>query len=293
MRNSERLIAARWPRLLRPVVVPLVLLVSGCAHYAPDQLAYRDRLESGFLTEEDTERFSTPDAQRLMRSADANEAMQLQAQQPTTDTRLLHAVLANDVHAAKALLAEPGVSPNDADGWGNTAFLAAARLGNVEMLRLLLKAGADVNGRGGNMSPLAAAALHGQTQAVQLLLRQHADVNSAGANGRSPLLNALELDHVETVKALLAGGANSRQLNANGENVLTIAVRKNLPEMLTAFLAQGVPVDMLDREGHSALYWSAFYHLDALSSVLREHGAQTNQMAVDLRPGQPYYQPED
>ena len=284
----------RYLHWLKPTLPMLaVLLVGGCAHFTSEQLAYRDRLESGFLTEEDTVRFSTPDAQRLVRSSDANEAMQLKAQQPAVDARLLQAVLANDVPAAKALLAQPDVSPNDADVWGNTAFVAAARLGNVDMLRTLLKAGADVNGRGGDMPPLAAAALHGQTPAVQLLLRQHAEVDRAGANGLSPLMNALELNHVDTVKALLAGGANTRQLNPNGENVLSIAVRKNLPAMLTVLLDHGVPVDMVDREGHSALYWSTFYQRDGLSSVLRAHGAQTDQMAVELRPGRSYYQTED
>ena len=263
-----------------------VALVSACANYEPERLAYRDRLESGFITPEDVQRFRTPDAQRILRSADANEQMQLRAQPASVE--LQQAVSKGDVAALKGMLALPGVSVNATDEQGNSPLQLAAQSGNVEIMRVLLKAGADVNGRGGEMSPLAASVIHGQTQAVNLLLRQHAKVNQAGANGRTPLFDALELEKLDIAKLLLGNGADYRVLNTNGESVLSLAVRKSQLPMLDMLLRQGVPVDLRDREGHSALYWSNFYRSDEMSTLLRAHGANTDQMVLDVRPGRPY-----
>ena len=263
-----------------------VWLASGCAQYTPEQLAYRDRLESGFLTPEDVQRFRTPDAQRQLRAADSNEQMQLTAQ--PVDVDLLRAVEEGQVAAVKAALAVPGVSANTADARGNTLLLLAARNGQVELLRLLLKAGADVNGRGGDMPPLAAAALHGHTQAVQLLLRAHAQVNQVGANGRTALRNALELHHLDCAALLLAHGADFRSPDADGGNVLVMAVRSNQRDTLEMLLRQGVPADLRDSEGHSALYWADFYQRPELAALLRAHGADATQMVLDVRPGRPY-----
>jgi ankyrin repeat protein len=269
-----------------PLVLLGVLSLTGCANYTPERLAYRDRLESGLLTPDDYLRFKTPAAQRALRSADVNEQMLLLPQRESPE--LLTAVTANDVQAVKALLALPGISVNATDVWGNTPLQLAAGDGNLEMVRMLLKAGADANGRGGAMSPLSVAALHGQTQVVQLLLRYHANVDQTDPTGRTPLWEALEHEQLDCAVQLLTHGANYRLLDAVGRNVLTLAVEKGNLHMLQMLLHQGVPVDLRDAQGHSALYWTDLAQREDLGALLRSRGADVNALVVNVYPGRPY-----
>ena len=290
MPSSDRF-HRRTPRRARPalrasalVLAPLLLL-GGCTHLTPDQLAYRDRLEGGFVTPEDTQCFCTPDAQRLARQGDVGEREALRA--TPADAALLRAVADSQVASVKALLAQ-GALVNAADTWGTTPLLAAARAGDLEVVRLLLKAGADVNGRGGAMTPLAAAALQGNAPLVNLLLQHQADTEQRGANELTPLLDAVTLNQVASAATLVAHGASYRTLNPQGETVLQIAVRDNQPALLTALLDQGVPADLRDRDGHSALYWARYFHRDDLAAVLRARGADAQQLTVEVRHSLPY-----
>ena len=275
-----------FARLHRALLLLPVVIASGCAGYSPERLAYRDRLESGFLTPEDQQRFRTPDALRLARSADANESMLLRSE--PADAALFRAAANDDLTAMKLVLEQPGVFPNAIDSQGNTPLSLAARNGNADMLRLLLKAGADVNGRGGAMPPLAVAALHGQLRAMAVLLAFQADIDLAGANGLSPLWCAVQLNQTAAAELLITHGARYRALNQNGDSMLVQAVRDNQLAMLDTLLRNGVPADLRDSEGHSALYWAQHLHRDSLGTLLVAHGASVDQLVVELRPAHDY-----
>ncbi len=88
----------------------------------------------------------------------------------------------------------------------NTALLSAADDGELQKIRLLITAGADVNTTNddGN-TPLTLAAWRGHTECVKLLLAAPGiDVNLADQYGGSPLCLAAENGHTECVKLLLA-----------------------------------------------------------------------------------------
>ena len=72
----------------------------------------------------------------------------------------------------------------------------AAAHGRLETMRVLIKAGADVNARAGSLphgtstgreTPLYEAAFWGKAAMVQFLLKHGADPNLKDAYGRSPL----------------------------------------------------------------------------------------------------------
>jgi len=70
---------------------------------------------------------------------------------------------------------------------------SAAVTGQIEIARLLLAHGADVNSRGeGGFTTLHEVATNGQVEFAKLLLDNGADVNARGDDGRSPLTIALE-----------------------------------------------------------------------------------------------------
>jgi ankyrin repeat protein len=65
------------------------------------------------------------------------------------------------------------VDAPDRDGW--TPLLMAAKQGHTPMVRTLLDAGADPNGRGSGFTPLVAAGLSGSGKSVAALLAAGAD----------------------------------------------------------------------------------------------------------------------
>ena len=63
----------------------------------------------------------------------------------------------------------------------------AARKGNVEIVKMLLKEGADVNARDKyGRTALYVAAWRGHVEIVKMLLKEGADVNAADNDGNTP-----------------------------------------------------------------------------------------------------------
>jgi ankyrin repeat protein len=91
---------------------------------------------------------------------------------------------------------------------GYSPLLFAARNGNLEMARLLLNAGADINGEAGNgATPLVIATHSGHTSLAVMLLEEGADPDAIGA-GYNPLHAAILRGDEKTINALLQHGAN-------------------------------------------------------------------------------------
>jgi hypothetical protein len=91
---------------------------------------------------------------------------------------------------------------------GDPIILTAARKGNADIIKLLLKYGAnirvaDIDGVG----PLLAAAEEGNLKAVKLLLDAGCDINQTDAEGNTPLSAARNFDAPNVVKLLIERGA--------------------------------------------------------------------------------------
>ncbi|KAH6958716.1 hypothetical protein DER45DRAFT_603215 [Fusarium avenaceum] len=106
------------------------------------------------------------------------------------------------------LLLKNGADINMASGRGGNALWVACRDGKTEAIRLLLENGADINmasGREGNA--LCIASEYNKTEIVQLLLSQGANVNTQGGYHRSALKTARVRKHLQIVQILLDHGA--------------------------------------------------------------------------------------
>lgn len=88
---------------------------------------------------------------------------------------LIEAIIHNDIAKVKELL-EQGIDPNKADDWANvTPLHYAALLNEVEMVALLVAAGANTDSRDSldEETPIDVARAHGHDKIVELLLRAH------------------------------------------------------------------------------------------------------------------------
>ena len=126
-----------------------------------------------------------------------------------SDMRLVQAVVRGDGHSVQALL-EGEVDVNATEPDGTTALHWAAHRSDLEMVDLLLRAGArmDVATNLG-VTPLFLACENGNAAVVERLLTAGASHHRpALENGVTPLMMAARTGSLDSVSALLARGAD-------------------------------------------------------------------------------------
>lgn len=176
--------------------------------------------------------------------------------------------------ALLATLKADSPMPDAQDRDGATLLTLAARRGQMEVARELIRRGADVERRGlFGLTPLGAAALGGHHLIVQDLLRADANPERWSASGHTPLQLASREGHVMTVRALLAAQADPMAFGKGGRHALGEAAQTAQHEVLSALLSAGVQVDAPDQNGLNALHAAALSRQFTTVEWLRQRGA--------------------
>jgi len=167
------------------------------------------------------------------------------------------------------LLATGQIDVNARNIYGNTALHTAAEYGYVDVISLLLQAGANIEMRGqdgqtplllatakghnevvhtllinganpnqadnDNCTPLHQAALHGNLDAVRLLLEYGADTEQRSNNDQiTPLILAAVKEHAHIIELLISHGADTQAFSSNGMDASHMAyLKKNLDILIT------------------------------------------------------------
>lgn len=119
------------------------------------------------------------------------------------------------------------------DGFTPLGF--ATFFGRSEVVKALLKAGADVNAASREsmkVTPLASAAAAKQTEIARLLIGHGANVNARAAGGHIPLHEAAANGNVELVKLLIENGVDVNAKTDDGKTPLDFAVEYKRPEVV-------------------------------------------------------------
>ncbi len=157
-------------------------------------------------------------------------------------------------------------------------LLEAARRGDVEAVRSLLRDGADPNlAAGDGLTALHVAAEQGFVEVVELLLDAGANVTAKTNIGEyEPLHLASRFGHAEVVRVLLEAGAEPAAVaTTTGVSPLHLAAKApNGEEAVRVLLEHGAPVDTRESAaGQTPLIFAASYGRDAAIRELLEHGA--------------------
>ena len=117
------------------------------------------------------------------------------------------------------LLMDAGAEVAFHAGGDELPLMAAAANGHLDMARLFVKEGAAVNQKlQGGGTALLVASRKGQLEMVKYLISQGADVNAQVSGDGTPLINAVRSGHIEIARVLLEKGADPRLASPGDEN---------------------------------------------------------------------------
>jgi len=124
---------------------------------------------------------------------------------------------------------------------GTTALQWAAHNGDADLVRRLIKAGADVSAFNDyGATPMSEAAERADAQILDMLLKAGADVESPNSMGQTALMTVARTDRLDAAKLLLAHRANVNATEQwRGQTALMWAAAQGQPEMVKLLLVHG------------------------------------------------------
>jgi ankyrin repeat protein len=165
--------------------------------------------------------------------------------------------MAGNVAAAEALLREPAFS-RSVDREGRTALFAASVAGNLEILERVLALSPNLDLRDVHGATALFYSATGGTAVLKRLIQRGADVNLPDRRGRSPLIVAVLMNHVEAVGLLLAAGADVNYRDHHGATALCYAAEAGLFELAELLVKRGADTELADDSGDTPMQiaWS-------------------------------------
>ncbi|MFH1117872.1 MAG: ankyrin repeat domain-containing protein [Pseudomonadota bacterium] len=183
----------------------------------------------------------------------------------------------------------------DHDAW---IMMWAAIHGEIDLVALVLKKGADVNTklengvpaivmaaigghddvvnllkRHGAVTTLHIAAMIGDTEGVRRFLKAGTNVNGRNRCGRTPLMEAACEGNCETIRVLIDKGADVNARAAHGMTALMSAVWKGNLEAAKMLLNHGASVNSANEYGRTLLMDAACDGSLEVVKLLLDHGA--------------------
>ena len=155
---------------------------------------------------------------------------------------------------------------------------------DVEKLTEIIAAGADVDARAINTSPIVLAAESGQTEIVKILLSNEANTNPFN-KGPNPLTAAIGRGHRDVVEQLLLAGAVYGSREYGGETALMLAAKNGHTSTAMLLLNSGLRVDAVRDDGQQAIHLASLGgHSDTIDSLLSMNADINSPSASHGRP---------
>jgi hypothetical protein len=202
-------------------------------------------------------------------------------EQEALDMFLLEAVRKNNSsHLIAALKA--GADVNKADRWDITPFHFALLSGNKNIVKLLIKAGANAHyfnniGYGASVTPLSyviCSKVKNKKDIIELLLNAGAQVNEEDIMGSTPLFQAITIRNKDTIELLIQYGADVNHIDSLCHRTpLSLAVKEGHKDIVELLLNAGANVNQADKYGDTPLSLAIKEGHKDIEELLRKYGA--------------------
>uniref|UniRef100_A0A8D8K462 Ankyrin-3 n=1 Tax=Culex pipiens TaxID=7175 RepID=A0A8D8K462_CULPI len=159
------------------------------------------------------------------------------------------------------LLKEKNFNVHAADAKGLTPLHHAAKCGNLEVLQLLLREGADVNAEDSNGNTSLHYADEGGGHVVSFLIEYSSDINHKNMDGDTPLHFSSQKIEPEISKILLAKRACPDLTNSDGNTPLQLAI---------------IDLYVVNEIGPFSI-WKERLHLLEIAQLLIDHSFELNR----------------
>jgi ankyrin repeat protein len=196
---------------------------------------------------------------------------------------LHEAVEAGDYAAVQRFLRD-GIDPNAQDGRDATALHIAAARGHLEIAKLLIESGADVDfliDEGG--TPLMAASALLKPTMIDFLISRGAQPNKKGHDGRFPLVCPFHPDlvlvneQIQCIRSLVAHGATVNDRTDSGATPLMKAAWFGNREAVEELLELGADPTLRDNGGRTAAMLAFERGHDELAQLLKQRADQAGE----------------
>ena len=222
-------------------------------------------------------------------------------------TALYYAVLCGFSGLANYLINTHAENVNAKCGNHGTPLHAASYKGHLDVVRLLLAHGVDVNATAHKITPLCSAydgehldvmrlllehgadvdvyydavgflfheaSFSGRADVVHLLLQHNADVNVRNTSNETPLHHASMMGQARVAQILLEHGAAVNAQRNNHATPLYQASRYGYPEVVQALLGHGADVHIRGEDGWTPFQVATLNGSVKVAQLLLEHGAE-------------------
>lgn len=162
--------------------------------------------------------------------------------------------------AQAAVWLDDGLPPDFMGSRIGAGLMIGAWEGNLELMRLFISRGADINLVNANgETAIALAAWRGRQAAVDWLLARGARLNP-GRRQWSALHYAVFAGHADMVDYLIERGADINALSTNGSSVLMMAIYEGREDLARRLIDKGADRRPRNDWGDGAMEWAMRYN---------------------------------
>lgn len=188
-------------------------------------------------------------------------------------TALLITAKQGDVGLVRYLLSQ-GAKINAKTKNGECAAQYAAWFGQMDVLKLLIERGADMELEEKGRTLLHYAAFAGSAEMLDFLLEQGMDINR-NSNLGTPLMcasgkNIKNRELIGTVCFLLEAGADVNGVDHKGETALMKAAAAGHNEIVKELIAHGANINVADNKGNTALAKALDHKRSETAEILKK-----------------------